>query len=262
MKLKLSIAVASLLLLAGCDLFKSSKYDGTPRTADEVATQAQLDAQKAANAANDKAAQLKESLQAKADEQTHELAKRKAALDAAVATLDAETRIKLTNLQAEYEIESAESARIVARMQANTEAAIKHISDSTNQSLAEIKAKADAAQADIETKAAFANWGAGALQQAGGFIPGGGIATGLLTGLLGIAAGRAGRQKVADAAWQDGHDHAEKQAFQRDQTWEAAQAAATNNTLTAAVLSLAAQPTTIVAAPGAAPAPSTGARMP
>lgn len=214
------LAVASI---PGCDLFKTSKYNGTPMTADEVVAQAKLDASKEQAKAKADADRMNQALKAEADENATKVAKRTAAFNAAVSTLDAETRIKLASLQAEYEIETADATRRIARMQADTETAIRQVSDRTQQRLDEIAAKSTLAQSDIESKAAFAEWGTGALNQVGGLFPGGGIVTGLLTGLVGIGVGRAGRKKAEDAAWDDGHKAADTAAEKRDAAWTEAQ---------------------------------------
>lgn len=224
------ICIALLLLamffLAGCDdWFKTTRYNGQRMSADEVAAQAKIDAESEKAKARDDANRLTASLRAEADEQATKQARRKSEFDAAITTLDAETRIKLASLQAEYEVQSADAARAIARMQTNTENAIQHVADRTTAALADIDRRSQAANADVESKIALVSWVRDAVgQNAGAFGPVGALLGGIVTTGLGIGLGRAGRQKALDAAWDDGHKNASDTARAADAAWDAAHA--------------------------------------
>ncbi len=279
----LFLAAALCLCLAGCDLFKTKAYDGkTPMSADEVAAAAKLDAEREKSKAKADADRLTAALKAEADEQAAKLqaeadeqataqARRKAAFDKATAQLDAETRIKLAELAAEYETDTAdaraslarsqaETTARLARMQTDTETAVAHIADRTSQALASIQQRADRASADLASKAEFGAWAQSTIGQVGGMVPGGGLVTSTLTGLIGIGLGRAGRKKLADEEYAAGKKDAHDERDLRDKEWDASHAAANNSALIATLLSASGirlpQPT--LPAPATAPA-STGA---
>ena len=227
----LGIVFACCVCMTGCDSwYSTTSYNGQKLTADQVASQARIDAEKEKAKAKTDADRLASALRTEADEQATKQARRKAEFDTAIATLDSETRIRLASLQAEYEIQSGESARAIARMQANTESAIQHVADRTNAALADIDSRSRAANADIESKIAFAGFLKDAIGQNAGLLgPVGTLVGGLVTTGLGISLGRASRQKAVDAAWDDGHKTATETAKKADDAWDAAHVATIAN---------------------------------
>ena len=227
----LGIVFACCVCMTGCDSwYTTTQYNGQKLTADQVASQARIDAEKEKAKAKADADRLASALRTEADEQSTKQARRKAEFDTAIATLDSETRIRLASLQAEYEIQSADAARAVARMQANTESAIQHVADRTSAALADIDSRSRAANADIESKIAFAGFLKDAIgQNAGMFGPIGVLVGGLVTTGLGVSMGRASKQKAVDAAWDDGHKTATETAKSNDAAWDAAHAATIAN---------------------------------
>lgn len=204
----IAACAATVLALGGCDWLGptrvDSPYTGQPATAAEIAAQRSGEADKAALAAREQADRMAANLRAEADAARSEQARRKAELDRAVASLDAETRIRLADLQAQYETATLESTDRLARMQADTERAVATIAARTESKLADIAASAEAALARIESIDAAKAFGLDLAAQGAALVPGGGdLLAAAVAGLGGVLLGRVGRKSAEDRAWDE-----------------------------------------------------------
>lgn len=245
------IAVAPVM--SGCELFggwgePKVEFNGRPATAAEIraeadaaakraaadaeiaarkaALEAETAATKAAESAKAQADTMAANLRAEADAAKTEQARRKAEFDKATATLDADTRIRLASLQAEYEIATQETASRIERMAVDTEKAVATVNagaaakiDAAKASAAAkiaeaqadaqaridgVKASADAGLAKIaeiaERREALLSGGSSAARLVPGY---GELISGAILGLGGFAWGARGKKKAADDSWDE-----------------------------------------------------------
>ncbi|MFM9958470.1 MAG: hypothetical protein ACKVZJ_10360 [Phycisphaerales bacterium] len=204
----LACGVALAAGMTGCEWLGASKvtspYTQQPATGAEIEAQRRAEADKAALAAREQADRLAANLKAEADTARAEQARRKAALDRAVASLDAETRVKLAELQAEYEIAANETTDRLARMQADTERAVATIAARTEAKLGEVRASGDAALARIAEidrgKAVVLDLASSGASLVPGY---GDLLAAAVTGLGGVLLGRVGRKAAEDKTWDE-----------------------------------------------------------
>lgn len=221
----LALLVGAAAALSGCDSwFKSDKFDGkTPMSADQVDAAAKREEDKATARADAAVEAFKRKITDEAAENARKAAARKRALDRALAGADAEHRAKMQELADAFEADMGDLTAAYERVRRDTEQAAATVTQTVKDTLADIAARRDAAQADIATRAEYASFLSGAAQQYGGMVPGGGIVAGLLSGLVGIGIGRAGRKKELDKTWDEASNHKEAEVAKRDAAWNEAQ---------------------------------------
>lgn len=189
--------VAALLCVPGCDLFDgktTSPFTSKPATAEEIAAQANAEiATQTTKAKQDAEAEAVKSM------------RRKAEFDEAVSRLDADTRIALAKLQAEYDADARSAAGRILRIEADGQRAVQMVSD-----------LAKAAVQKIENEKA--NLGAllDVAQGSAGLIPVAGVGT-ILGGLIGHMRGRyVGERR----GWDEATEVAEKNTKTRDDHYD------------------------------------------
>lgn len=248
-----SVAVVTLAAvmsagLGGCELLggwgePKVNFNGKPSTAAEIRAETDAAAREAERKAKDQADTMAANLRAEADAAKIEQARRKAALDAAVAGIDADTRSKLAALQAEYETASLETTLRIDRMAADTQRAVATLGANAAAKIDAAKASADTALAKIaeiaERREGLLNvavTGANAVPVWGGLI------AAAITGIGGVAWGRKGTVPVAtakkseDDAWKEATEAAHAARDKADTHYDLGKNESMVNALLAAVL--------------------------
>lgn len=200
------LALASCpVVMTGCDPARvNSPFTGQPATAEEIQRQAERAARDAADKAKAQAETMAANLRAESEQAAIDAARRKAAFDRAVTELDADTRVRLASLQAEYEISGQETAARLSRMASDTERAVATLNANAAARIDAAKADADAAIAEIARRTEAAQFGVNAAASVAGLVPGwGGVAGALVTGLGGLWLGGSRKRKAADEAWDE-----------------------------------------------------------
>lgn len=189
-----------LLVLSGCDFFDGktrSPFTGQPATGQEIVTQAKAEV-------DAKTAEAKE----QAEKAQAAAARRKAEFDRAVATLDAETRIKLAEMQALYEVEMTETAGKIERIKADTERAIAMVNGLTKNALDAIETE----KANLGAVLNLAEGGAGLIPIAG------------LSGIVGLITGHLrGRYVGERRGWDEAKTETETAVKERDAHYDMGQ---------------------------------------
>lgn len=192
--------VVCLLALTGCDFFDGkakSPFTGRPATAEEIVTQA-----KAEVAA--KSAEAKE----EAEKARAAAARRKAEFDRAVAQLDAETRIKLAEMQALYEVEMTETAGKIEKIGADSQRAIDLVNGLVQNALTQIENE----KANLGAVLNLAEGGAGLIPIAG------------LSGIVGLITGHLrGRYVGERKGWDEAKTETETAVKERDAHYDMGQ---------------------------------------
>lgn len=221
----LIVAAAACLPLAGCfDPPKiKSPYTSLPATEGEIQIQAQAEAKRMeAEAISDA-----EGAKAKLED-----AKREHDLEA--LRLGNATEEATQELLNRYEGQVSSTLAELQRIRGKAEAGRALIAQKELQ--AQQAFEAIAMQRDFLSQALGTVVGNPAVQGLAGSVPGGSAALTLLMGGVGAWALRGRQHKAADSAYDEGKAIADAEARKRDDTYDAAQAAAQTNALLAALV--------------------------